>query len=53
VSAYVIAEATVPDEGSRRHHGSQVQPASREFSGLVIALGRGKYSSVSPRSTAA
>ncbi len=39
MSAYVIVEATVLDEESRRRYGSQVEPTLREFSGEVIAFG--------------
>lgn len=37
--AYVIVEATVLDEESRRRYGSQVEPTLREFSAEVIAFG--------------
>jgi uncharacterized protein (DUF1330 family) len=39
MSAYVIVEATVLDEESRRRYGSQAEPILREFSGEVIAFG--------------
>jgi len=39
MSAYVIVEATVLDEASRRRYGSEWEPILREFSGEVIAFG--------------
>jgi uncharacterized protein (DUF1330 family) len=39
VSAYVIVEASVLDEGSRDRYGSQVAPILREFGAEVLAFG--------------
>jgi uncharacterized protein (DUF1330 family) len=39
MSAYVIVEATVLDEESRRRYASQAQPILREFGAEVIAFG--------------
>ena len=39
MSAYVIVEATVLDEESRRSYASQAEPLLREFGAEVIARG--------------
>jgi len=53
MSAYVVVEATVLDEESRRRYGSLMEPILREFNGEVLPLGRGKSYPASPRSTTA
>ena len=48
MSAYVIVEATVLDEESRRRYASQAEPLLREFGAEVIAFGPWQVLSADP-----
>jgi uncharacterized protein (DUF1330 family) len=39
MSAYVIVEATVRDEGARDRYGSQIGPVLEEFGAEILAFG--------------